>query len=101
MTDAELLAMDNITARDASEYLHISPQGCRALARSGRIGEPVGTTNRVIYQPYKMIRFKRGDNEEQQMQRLAELLEATGVTGIAAQIATAIIQVAQQQESGT
>lgn len=59
MTDEELLAMDCITARDASEYLHISQQGCRALARSGRIGEPVGMTNRVIFQPYKMIRFKR------------------------------------------
>ncbi|MCC8182515.1 MAG: hypothetical protein LIO45_06035 [Clostridiales bacterium] len=97
MTDEELLAKEHITVQDASEYLHIGPQGCRVLARSGKIGEPVGMTNRVIFQPYKMIRFKRGDNEEQQMQRLAERLEETGSTGIAAKRATAIIQVAQQE----
>lgn len=31
------------------------------------------------------------------MKRLAELLEETGITGIAAKLATAIIQVAQQE----
>lgn len=96
MTDQELLSLDRITADDASAYLHIPPQGCRTLARSGKIGEPILGTNRVMFQPYKMIRFKRGDDDEAQMRRLADIFRASGLSDVATKVAVALTRLADE-----
>lgn len=97
MTDQELLALDHITAADASAYLGIPPQGCRALARSGKIGERIGATNRVMYQPLKMIRFKRGDDEDERLARLEKLIREMGVSDLCAKITAAIVAVVERE----
>ena len=84
MTDNQLMKAKHITAKMAAEYLHIGEQSCRVLARSGKIGEAVPGTNRVIYQPHKLIRFKRGTPDiEAQARRVAELMEQTGKAAMA------------------
>lgn len=85
MTEAELYALDKITAQDASKYLGLSPQVCRVLARSGKIGEPVGNTNRVLFQPRKLVAYKTG-----------EPLEDDHIEELAQRIAAAIVKIARE-----
>lgn len=73
MTDDELLSLPKITAKDASDYLGIPQQGCRELARAGKIGVPREGTNKVLFQARKMVAYKRGYMpDEEQIELLAQ-----------------------------
>lgn len=97
ITDDEIMRADHIDANMAAAYLGIGAQGCRALARSGRIGEPVAGTNRVMFQSRKLIAFKRGENADNtRYEVVARILQEEGVTEIATKIAVAILQIVDE-----
>lgn len=96
ITDDDLMVADRITAGMAAAYLGIGEQSCRVLARSGRIGEPIPGTNRVMFQPRKMIGFKRGEDTEDRFARVSRILRNEGVTDVANRIAIAILKIADE-----
>lgn len=93
--DGDIMKANHITAKMASEYLGIGPQSCRVLARSGKIGEPIPDTNRVIFQPRKLVEFKHGGaNDEERYRVAARILKEEGLTDLATKLAVAILKIA-------
>lgn len=87
MTEAELMSAEKITAKMAAEFLGLGEQSCRVLARSGKIGETVPGTNRVIFQPLKMIRYKRGGNDpDEEARAIVKALKEMGLPEIWAKV---------------
>lgn len=87
MTEAELLSAEKITAKMAAEFLGLGEQSCRVLARSGKIGEAVPGTNRVIFQPLKMIRYKRGGNDpDEEARAIVKALKEMGLPEMLAKV---------------
>ena len=99
ITEADLYKADFITPQMASDYLGsgVSQQGARVLARSGKIGEPIPGTNRVFIQAKKLIAFKSGEiDHEKWCRTLAQVFKEEGLNDLAADIAVAIINIANK-----
>ena len=98
MTDNQLMKAEHITAKMAAEYLHLGEQSCRVLARSGKIGEPVPGTNRVIFQPLKMIRYKRGGNDpDEEARAIVRALEEMGLPEIWAKVCLVLKEMYEEE----
>lgn len=101
MTDAELMAMEKITAKTAAEYLGIGEQSCRVLARSGKIGEAVPGTNRVIFQSRKLINYKHGGPDPEEESRvLVKALEEMGLPQMWAKMCLLMKELYEETEKG-
>lgn len=101
ITDEMIMSADRITADMAAGYLGIGEQSCRVLARSGRIGEPVPNTNRVIFQARKLIEFKYGGSpDEERYRTAAKIFKEEGLTELATKLAVAILKVADEMKGG-
>lgn len=101
MTDAELMNAEKITAKIAAEYLGIGEQSCRVLARSGKIGEAVPGTNRVIFQSRKLISYKHGGPDpEEESRLLAKALEELGLPEIWAKMCLLLKELYEETERG-
>lgn len=96
VTESELLQAKKITAEMAAAYLGggLGPQSARLLARDGQIGCTIPGTNRVYFQPMKLIAFKHGDDVK--YQAAARAFMDAGLGEVATKIAVAILKLSEE-----
>ena len=95
VTEEDLYTADYITAEMAAAYVgNISAHSARVLARSGRIGEPVPDSNRVIIQPSKLIDYKKGGcTDIEKFQVATRVFKDAGFSDAVQALALALIRV--------